>query len=61
LDAGAVRVRLYWHDGRQEDVDIVDGTTEIIRQTPEGHRHFAYTDEEDEDGASRFIEEDDRE
>jgi hypothetical protein len=61
VEADTVKVRLYWYDGRQEDAEAHTGTTMIVRQTPEGHRHFLYTGEEDEDGFARFIEEDESE
>ena len=57
MDGCKVNVRLYWHDGKVEDVrDVPDGTTAIMRKTTENHRHFHYTGDEDDDGFARFIE-----
>jgi len=52
-----MRARLYWHDGRVEEVTVVPRTELIVRDTPAGFRHFLRSDEPDDDGIARFIEE----
>jgi hypothetical protein len=54
-----MRVRLYWADGRVEQLkgDVDAGTTHIVRPTPEGHRHFAFAEEIDDEGYAIFWEE----
>lgn len=55
-----MRVRLYWHDGRVEELKAeVDSTTShIVRHTSTGERRFTFTEEFDE-GFAIFWEDDD--
>jgi hypothetical protein len=51
-------VRLYWTDGRVEDLkrEIVTGTTLVVRNVEGGHRHFLFAGEFDNDGFAVFTE-----
>ena len=55
-----MRVRLYWLDGRVEELtrEVEDDTTLIIRQGPQGHHHFIAVEEIDDEGFAIFWEED---
>jgi hypothetical protein len=60
--AQAVRVRVYWSDGRIETVrqPIDSEVTMIVRQDKDGtHRHFEVTDELDAEGYVIALEMDD--
>jgi hypothetical protein len=52
MAADTMRVRLYWLDGRVEQLkgDVDAGTTHIVRQTPQGHGHFTFAEEIDDEG-----------
>ena len=52
-------VRLYWQDGRVEELkeEVPSGTTLIVRNTANGHRHFRFIEEFDE-GFAIFWEDD---
>jgi hypothetical protein len=53
-----MKARLYWHDGRIEDVNLAPGVTHVIRHGLRGeHRHFLSSGEADQDGSVRFMEE----
>jgi hypothetical protein len=54
-----MRVRLYWHDGRVEELkgEIDATTSHIVRQTTTGERRFTFTEEFDE-GFAIFWEDD---
>ena len=56
--SGKMRVRLYWHDGRIEELkgEIDGGTTRIVRQSATGHRHFTFAEEIDDEGFAIFWE-----
>ncbi len=53
-----MRVRLYWLDGRvEEPKGAVDAsTTAIVRQGEDGHRHFTFAEEIDDEGFAIFWE-----
>ena len=55
-----MRVRLYWLDGRVEELkrEVEDDTTLIIREGPQGHHHFLAVEEIDDEGFAIFWEED---
>ena len=54
-----MRVRLYWLDGRIEELknEVDAATTNIVRNTAEGHRHFSFVEEIDDEGFAIFWEE----
>ena len=56
-----MRVRLYWSEGRVEELkgEVDDGTRHIVRPTPAGGRQFTYTEEIDDEGFAIFWEDDD--
>lgn len=56
-----MKVRLYWEDGRVEQLkgDVDEGTTHIVRPTPEGPRRFEFAEEIDDEGYAIFWQEED--
>jgi hypothetical protein len=56
-----MRVRLYWLDGRVEELKgRVDAqTTHIVRQGAGGEHHFIFAEEIDDEGFAIFWEEED--
>ena len=54
-----MRVRLYWLDGRIEELKgVVDGgTTQVVRKTSDGPRYFMFAEEIDDEGFAIFWEE----
>ena len=58
-----MRVRLYWLDGRVEQLkgEVDAATTHIVRQTPEGHCHFDFAEEVDDEGYAIFWQEEEEE
>ena len=61
MAAETMRVRLYWLDGRVEQLkgDVDAGTTHIVRQTPQGHGHFTFAEEIDDEGFAIFWQDED--
>jgi len=57
--ADRMRVRLYWLDGRVEQLkgEVDAGTTHIVRQSPDGHGHFTFAEEIDDEGFAIFWQE----
>lgn len=57
---GRMRVRLYWLDGRIEELrgEVAADTTRIVRNTAEGARHFEFAEEIDDEGFAIFWEAD---
>jgi hypothetical protein len=55
-----MRVRLYWLDGRVEELkgEVDAGTTNVVRQTAQGHHHFTFAEEIDDEGFAIFWEDD---
>lgn len=55
---GTMRVRLYWQDGRVEELKkAVDGsTTHVVRQSEDGMHHFTFAEEIDDEGFAIFWE-----
>ena len=55
-----MRVRLYWTDGRIEELkgDLDAGTRHIVRPSADGHRRFSNTEEVDDEGFAIFWEDD---
>ena len=53
-----MRVRLYWLDGRVEEPrgEVDAGTTVIVRESADGHRHFTFAEEIDDEGFAIFWE-----
>lgn len=53
-----MRVRLYWLDGRIEELkgEVDPGTQVVVRQTGGGHRHFMFAEEIDDEGFAIFWE-----
>jgi hypothetical protein len=53
-----MRVRLYWLDGRVEELKgEVDGaTTRIVRPSADGPHHFSFVEEIDDEGFAIFWE-----
>ena len=51
-----MRVRLYWEDGRVEQLkgDVEADTMHIVRQTAEGPRQFTFAEEIDDEGYAIF-------
>lgn len=58
-----MRVRLYWLDGRVEELKgrVDAGTRTVVRQSPQGHRHFVWIEEIDDEGFAIFWEEEEGE
>ena len=56
--AETMRVRLYWQNGRVEELkgEIDVGTTHIVRPSASGNRHFTTTEETDDEGFAIFWE-----
>ena len=54
-----MRVRLYWLDGRIEELKgVVDASTmEVVRNTADGLRRFEFAEEIDDEGFAIFWEE----
>jgi hypothetical protein len=61
VTAHKMRVRLYWQDGRVEQLkgEVAAGTTHIVRPTPEGQRRFEFAEEIDDEGYAIFWQEED--
>ena len=61
VTAPKMRVRLYWQDGRVEQLkgEVDAGTMLIVRPTPEGQRRFAFAEEIDDEGYAIFWQEED--
>jgi hypothetical protein len=55
-----MRVRLYWLDGRVEQLkgEVDAGTTHIVRETSQGHGHFTFAEEIDDEGFAIFWQDD---
>ena len=54
-----MRVRLYWQDGRIEELksEIDASTTTVVRTVGDGtHRHFTFIEEIDDEGFAIFWE-----
>jgi hypothetical protein len=53
-----MRVRLYWLAGRVEELkgEVDAATTTIVRQTADGHHHFTFAEEIDDEGFAIFWE-----
>ena len=58
--AETMRVRLYWLDGRIEELkgEVDSGTTHVVRQTAQGQRQFTFAEEIDDEGFAIFWEDD---
>jgi hypothetical protein len=56
-----MKVRLYWEDGRVEQLkgEVDDGTTHIVRHTPDGEGRFEFAEEIDDEGFAIFWQEED--
>jgi hypothetical protein len=56
-----IKVRLYWLNGRVEELkgQIDAETTIVVRQTPDGPRHFSSVEEIDDEGFAIFWEDGD--
>ena len=54
----SMRVRLYWADGRVEELkeELAFDTTLVVRTVDGGHRHFRFDGEFDNDGFAVFVE-----
>lgn len=55
-----MRVRLYWLDGRVEELkgEVPTDTAYVVRQTAQGQRRFEFAEEIDDEGFAIFWEED---
>jgi hypothetical protein len=53
-----MRVRLYWLDGRIEELkgEVDPETRLVVRPSEGGHRHFLFTEEIDDEGFAIFWE-----
>ena len=53
-----MRVRLYWLDGRVEELkgELDAATRRIVRPSAEGPRHFLFVEEIDDEGFAIFWE-----
>ena len=48
---GTMRVRLYWQDGRVEELKkaVDENTTHVVRQSEDGMHHFTFAEEIDDE------------
>lgn len=56
--ADTMRVRLYWADGRVEELkgEVAADTMHVVRPTAGGHRRFTFAEEIDDEGFAIFWE-----